>query len=234
MKWRFRLISKLLPLPDALMIFDLYVKAGMKRFQPNWRLSWSGRASNVSLDALINDGMKLSFRLWWQFYMLAKFHWVTFSVMVVEWKTYCCVVLERRSGSIMENKREYPPFDECVCHVVTTGTERLRSSLTAKGFSCTQHHWLWLCVCGSVGLCVCTRVCLYWLFVSSFGCGLQRVLTLPSPLTDNRCSRIIPPPPLHLRVCLCTFMARMQKLVPVWAVLGKWGNSHMFKGLFEG
>lgn len=56
---------------------------------------------------------------------------------------------------LRQTKESINPFDERVCHSVTTSTERLRSNLTAKGLSCTQDNRLYcMCVWDGVSVCV--------------------------------------------------------------------------------
>lgn len=98
---------------------------------------------------------------------------------------------------LRQTKESINPFDERVCHSVTTSTERLRSNLTAKGLSCTQAL---LYVCVRRGECV----CLYWLYVWGFGWGQEHDLTLPLPVTGNRCSHVILP--TSHTVCLCLWV----------------------------
>lgn len=57
---------------------------------------------------------------------------------------------------LRQTKESINPFDERVCHSVTTSTERLRSNLTAKGLSCTQDNRLY---------CMCVWVCVSLLVV---------------------------------------------------------------------
>lgn len=56
---------------------------------------------------------------------------------------------------LRQTKQSINPFDQRVCHSVTTSTERLRSNLTAKGLSCTQDNRLYcMCVWDGVSVCV--------------------------------------------------------------------------------
>lgn len=102
------------------------------------------------------------------FYFLVNL-WKDYSIPVTAWKT--CVLhrlLFGRAGPavLRQTKESINPFDERVCHSVTTSTERLRSNLTAKGLTCTQDNRLYcMCVWDGVNSCVFVCVCVSLLVV---------------------------------------------------------------------